>query len=386
MKSLCHFLRAVGGLWLATGTPLAGYSQAPAESVPRAGNSFAPEAIAATMRKANAYQERHPVKPGSNRNWERGTWFTGVMAAWRATGEEAYRDQARRFGDEHQWQPGTEKSGGNILTCTQTYLELYLREPNRAWIEPTIQWLESRRPNTPSGGAIWYFEGGRRYADSLYVGPPALALLAEITGDEKYLHWMNQFFWDVHAELFDPAESLFYRDRRFIGQTTARGKKVLWSRGNGWVFASLPRILEHLPPDAPTRPKFIALFQAMAASLVRRQGPDGLWRPNLADPEEFPMRESSGTGFFCYGLAWGVRGGLLDRETYLPAVRHAWAGLADCVNHEGRVRWGQLVGDRPVAVQEEHSHEYVTGTFLLAGSEVLRLVNAGLLAGDGPPR
>ena len=344
---------------------------------------FSPEAIAEVMRKTNDYQMHHPVMKGANRNWERGTWFTGVMAAYQATGEEAYRGQARRFGEEHQWQPGTEKPGGNVLTCTQTYLELYQLESNRAMIEPTIQWLNSPRPNTPAGGAIWYFGGGRRYADSLYVGPPALALLAKITGEEKYRDWMNQFFWDVHAELFDPQEALFYRDRRFIGQTTVHGKKVLWSRGNGWAFASLPRILDQLPLDAPARPKFVALFGAMAASLVKRQGPDGLWRPNLADMEEFPMRESSGTGFFCYGLAWGIRTALLDRETYLPSVRQAWAGLVDCLSDEGKVRWGQWVGDRPVAITEDSSHEYVTGTFLLAGSEVLKLVKAGVLADSG---
>ena len=117
----------------------------------------------------------------------------------------------------------------------------------------------------------------------------------------------------------------------------------------------------------------------MAAAIAKQQQPDGLWRPNLGDPEEYPMPETSGTGFFCYGLAWGVRNGLLDRGTYLPVVKKAWAGLVSCVSPEGKIQWGQLVGDRPVAVQREHSHEYVTGTFLLAGSEVLRLVKAGAI-------
>jgi hypothetical protein len=37
------------------------------------------------------------------------------------------------------------------------------------------------------------------------------------------------------------------------------------------------------------------------------------------------------------------------------------------------VQWGQDVGDRPVLVKKEDSHEYVTGTFLLAASEVYKL-------------
>jgi hypothetical protein len=41
---------------------------------------------------------------------------------------------------------------------------------------------------------------------------------------------------------------------------------------------------------------------------------------------------------------------------------------------------GQLVGATPVSVQREHRHEYITGTFLLAGSEMFRLSRSGVLA------
>jgi hypothetical protein len=117
----------------------------------------------------------------------------------------------------------------------------------------------------------------------------------------------------------------------------------------------------------------------MAAAIAARQGRDGLWRPNLADPDEFPMPEASGTGFFTYGLAWGVQQDVLDRKAYLPVVEKAWASLVACVSEEGKVEWGQPVGDRPVAVQREDTHEYVTGAFLLAGSQVFTLAANGLI-------
>jgi unsaturated rhamnogalacturonyl hydrolase len=166
---------------------------------------------------------------------------------------------------------------------------------------------------------------------------------------------------------------LFFRDKRFIGQTTKNGKKIIWSRGNGWVFGGVVRILEYLPADDPQRLHYVELLKTMAASLAKCQGADGLWRPNLADPEDFSMPETSGTGFFCYGIAWGINHGFLDRETYLPVVQKAWAGLVKNVSPEGKVLWGQLVGDRPALVMQEHTHEYVTGTFLLAGSEMIKL-------------
>ncbi len=351
-------------------------------------NSFSPEGITALIQKVNAWRVAHPWRP-LDRNWIRATYYTGVMAAYQATGDAAYFEQALRCANQNECAPGNELSGANVLTCGQTYLQLYFLRTNRAYLEPLITWLHSGRSNTPTGAPAWYLEGGRRYADSLYVGPPTLAMLARATGDRKYLDWMNDFYWDIHGELFDRDEGLFYRDQRFRGATNLHGKKIMWSRGNGWVFAGLPRILDHLAQTDPSRPKFEALFKHMAGSLATRLGHDGLWRPNLADPDEFSMPESSGSAFFCYGLAWGVRNGLLDRDVFLTVTKRAWIGLVSCVNPEGKVEWGQLVGDRPVAVKREDSHEYVTGAFLLAGSEVLKLAKEGRIntvRGKPPPK
>jgi len=45
----------------------------------------------------------------------------------------------------------------------------------------------------------------------------------------------------------------------------------------------------------------------------------------------------------------------------------------NAVSDQGKVQWGQLVGEAPVALKKEHSHEYVTATFLLAGTEMMKL-------------
>jgi unsaturated rhamnogalacturonyl hydrolase len=49
---------------------------------------------------------------------------------------------------------------------------------------------------------------------------------------------------------------------------------------------------------------------------------------SLLAPERYPIKETSGSGFYTYALAWGVNQGLLDRAQYEPAVRQAWAALA----------------------------------------------------------
>jgi len=153
------------------------------------------------------------------------------------------------------------------------------------------------------------------------------------------------------------------------------GKKVLWSRGNGWVMASLPRIMEYLPKDNPYFEKYQSLLVSMAAVLKKKQGDDGFWRANLDDPDEFPMPESSGSAFFTYAIAWGINNNLLNADIYKPVVHKAWKGLCSVVDTEGKVGWGQKVGRDPAKIKKEDTGEYVSGAFLLAGSEMLKMVD-----------
>jgi unsaturated rhamnogalacturonyl hydrolase len=73
-------------------------------------------------------------------------------------------------------------------------------------------------------------------------------------------------------------------------------------------------------------------------------------------------------------LAWGINQKILDKQTYLPAVKKAWAGLNSLVSAEGRVGWVQPIGGDPRRNFNADSWEaYGSGAFLLAGSEVIKL-------------
>jgi rhamnogalacturonyl hydrolase YesR len=92
----------------------------------------------------------------------------------------------------------------------------------------------------------------------------------------------------------------------------------------------------------------------------------------LSDPRATPP-ESSGTGFFTFGMAWGVSHGLLDRAIYEPVARRGWAALVRAVLPDGRLGWVQQVGDQPDAVTVEDSQYYGTGAFLLAAGAIADL-------------
>jgi unsaturated rhamnogalacturonyl hydrolase len=365
---------------------------------------FSKSNIKSMIDKVNDYQFSHPWTADDD-NWIRGTYYTGVMACYQATKDGKYLQQCDSWGEKHKWGipsvlPDDEESGANLLTCSQTWLESYMADKNEFKIQPLIEHLQNENIKNPAARPLTYYhEGGLRYVDALFVCPPAFAMLYRVTKDPKYLSWMDSFFWDVYGALYDDNDNLFYRDIRFrqeyscserdalrtdngnVGdsgtcfcyKTTKNGKKVIWSRGNGWAFAGIARILKYTPKDYGNYNKYLAVYLAMANELRKRQQVNGFWYPNLDDPDDYGTKESSGTGFFTYGIAWGINNGLLNREEFLPVIEKSWSALVSAVSKEGKVQWGQLVGAGPYKVLQEDSHEYVTGTFLLAASEMYTL-------------
>jgi rhamnogalacturonyl hydrolase YesR len=139
-------------------------------------------------------------------------------------------------------------------------------------------------------------------------------------------------------------------------------------------MGGLVRILEELPYGYANRSFYEGLYKEMAGKIVSLQQADGLWRSSLLDPLSYPGGEGSGSGFYCYALAWGINHGLLDKGSYEAPVRKAWQALNMLVSPEGRVGWVQPIGADPRKNFNAESYEvYGAGAFLLAGSEVIKL-------------
>lgn len=156
---------------------------------------------------------------------------------------------------------------------------------------------------------------------------------------------------EVH--LYDPTEKQFFRDAPFFDKKTPAGKKTFGSRGDGWGYGGLALMLEHLPADPPTRGFYEKLFRAKTTAILAAQPPDGLWRPSLRDPTQVPLGETSGIGFFVFGLAWGVNHGLLARAKHWPAIPRGWAGLVTRTKPDGFVGYVQAIGAAPAPLTSE---------------------------------
>jgi rhamnogalacturonyl hydrolase YesR len=286
------------------------------------------------------------------------------------SGNDEYLRYAKLWAEANDWKLAPRLRHADDHLCGSTYLDIYEIEKEDYMISPTRQQFDSiLATNTMSGREDW------KWADALFMAPPTWAKLGRITGDRRYYNFLHTQFFDAVIPIYDKEEFLFYRDLRFTNERSANGKKVFWSRGNGWVVGALPRILDNLESNDPYREKYERLLIEMCSSLIELQGKDGLWRASLLDPVEFPMQESSGTAFFCYGMAWGINNGILEKDKYLPAVLDAWKGLCNVVNDNGRLCYVQPGGAAPVEFSERYTHAYAVGGFLLAGEQMIELID-----------
>ena len=332
-------------------------------------NIYSKSFITDQMRKVCDWQLNNPVtiNEKNDNDWARAAFYTGVMATYRTTKDEKYLNAAIAWSESFDWKLAKRLRHADDHAKGQTYLEIYEVKKDPKMIEDVKSTFDSLILNPKPGREDWW------WCDALYMAPPVLVRLAAVTGDQRYIDYLNTMFWDTYDFLYDKEEHLFYRDKSYFDKKTPNGKKTFWARGNGWVMAGTVRVLQYLPKDHPQYNRYVTLLKEMAASVKKIQSKDGLWRPSLLDESEVPHPETSGSSFFCYALTWGINNSILDKKEYLPVVQKAWKGLNIYVTAEGKLQWVQPIGAAPDKVTIDNFQEYGSGAFLLAGSELTKL-------------
>ncbi len=339
--------------------------------------ALAPKAVAKAMRKVGDW-ELERSRPDFNQDWTFAALYRGFMAAGKSLHDHKYTDAMMDAGKKFDWKLGPRETEADDQAIGYMYLDLYHQKHDAKMLEPTkaqfdrVMTLpdvctETCPPWHDQSTPTWW------WADSLFMAPPVWAELYKVTGDKAYLDHMDRFWWVTSKLLYDPQEHLYTRDASFLDRHEKNGKKIFWSRGNGWVIAGLALVLEDMPQDYPSRAQYVEQFQQMASKLATIQSSDGLWRPGLLDAGAYPLPEVSGSAFFVYALAWGINHGILDRGTYLPVVQKGWAGLLSHIYADGRLGSIQPIGAAPDAFKPQSSYVYGVGAFLMAGSEVRQL-------------
>ena len=351
---------------------------ATAQEPRRVSDAWTLEAISCNAKLTADWMTANPKKHNA-RDWTYGAFYAGIAALGLSDPTLPYLDQIRALGATNKWTTLPRTYHADDHCIGQSWLELAAFDNNPVYAERLRQTYDYILAY-PHKGSLDFKEKDNQkrwsWCDALFMSPTVLVRMAGLTGETKYLTFMDQEYKATYDLLYSKEHHLFFRDSRFFDKKTKNGKSVFWCRGNGWVFGSLPVILRDLPADWPARPFYVSLYKEMAAAIKRAQQPDGAWRPSLLDPEDPDLQEMSGTSFFTYGLLWGINNGVLDRAEYLPCVQSAWKTITRNINTEGRLGWVQPVGDRPNGYTEEDHEVYAVGAYLCAAMELRKLVVA----------
>jgi len=322
--------------------------------------------------------------------WIKGAFYKG-LADWAArTNNAEYFEFLKRKAEAVDYALGPRIYHADDHVVGQYYMVLYDRYEDPAMLAPTQKVFDEIIANPsdvsllfePEGTEEGYYKACLKrwcWADALFMSPPVLTKMTAITGDNKYLDFSDSEYWVATDYLFDEGDNLFLRDSRFFETREDNGEKTYWSRGNGWVFSGLTDILRDLPQDHPSRSRYEKLFADMASALIDTQAENGFWPVSLKAGELYPVPESSGTAFFVAGLAWGVKTGRLDKDTYMPTIKKGWDAIRASIRDEGMIGYVQQVGYAPDKVSADETQFYGAGAVLLAGTHMLDLAEAGML-------
>jgi unsaturated rhamnogalacturonyl hydrolase len=306
-----------------------------------------------------------------DRIWTSSVMYVGFLAASEATGDPKYRNAMAEMSKHFDFQLRDRLPNADDVSIGQVYLELHMQDKRSARIGLTKMELDDLLPlKTVKPGddrLPWW------WCDALFMAPPVWAKMYQVTGERKYLDYVHTQWKNTSDLLYDKKERLYARDASYITRTEPNGRKMFWSRGEGWVLGGLARTIGLIPESDPQKPFYVQQLKEMSARIAELQNADGLWHAGMLDPKAYPLPEVSGSALFVYGMAWGVNTGYLDAKTYVPVLKRAWAGILKNVYADGRLGNIQQAGAEPAFYRPTSSFNYGVGGFMLAAAELKKL-------------
>jgi len=319
--------------------------------------------------------------------WTNAVFYIG-LSKWSNSGktETNYSDWLLNIGNTAHWKlaanfkdyPRYQLYHADEMCMGQFYLIMFDKYKDSLYISDTkdrADWIINNPADTTMSHRnkqVW------SWCDALFMAPPVYAQLSKITGEPAYLRYMHNGFVKTYNHLYNKENNLFFRDGSYFDKQEENGEKVFWGRGNGWIISGLANLLEIIPDDYEHRSFYENLFKELAYRLAGLQNQDGFWHASLLDPASYPSPETSATALITHGIAYGINKGLLGSD-YIETVRKAWNALSTVVNEEGKVGYVQPIGADPKKVTAEMTSVYGPGAFLMAGIEVLELIEKGKL-------
>jgi unsaturated rhamnogalacturonyl hydrolase len=319
------------------------------------------------------------VRPSSI--WTRSVFYEGHIAWYVVRPDTAHYNYAYNWAVYFNWEMSKKLNTGtnaDFQCIAQTYIDLYNLAPDPIKIKVAKSCMLY---NIGTGKSTYW-----TWIDAIQMAMPIYAGLGKITGDTTYYHYMWDSYMYTRNTLgvvgtYNPKDSLWWRDANYNRTVVdPYGKPIYWSRGNGWVYAALVRVLNTIPKTEAHYQQYLNDYLAMSGAILRWQREDGFWNPSMVSPNYYGGKETTGTGLFVYGMAWGINQGLLSRSKYLDAVQKGWSALSrDAIHPNGFLGWVQGTGASPADSQPlgyniiPNFEDFGAGCVLLAAAESWKL-------------
>ncbi|MET3127948.1 unsaturated rhamnogalacturonyl hydrolase [Arcicella rosea] len=228
----------------------------------------------------------------------------------------------------------------------------------------------SEHPRTKEGG-FWHKQiyPNQMWLDGLYMVEPFYAEYSKAFNQpQNFDDIANQFIW-MEKNARDTKTGLLYhgydesREQKWADKTTGRSPNF-WGRSIGWYIMALADVLDTFPKEHPKRNELIAIYQRLAAAIVKYQDPkEGCWYQVVDKLNgKGNYLEASGSSMMVYGLAKGVRMGYLDKSYSLNAkkgydgiLRNFISTESNGINHLEKVVLVSGLGGNPY---RDGSYEY----------------------------
>ena len=354
------------------------------------------------LKKANADTQ---LKQGGFRltSYEWGVTYSGVLAAYKATGDGAYLDYVkkrhqlladiapvyqkiyakdkaidvniRRVIDPH----ALDDAGAvccSMIKATLMGNSQYPATAIRPLIDNYADYIMNKEFRLADGTfARIRPQKNTVWLDDMFMGIPTVAYMGVLTGDGKYFDEAARQVLQFAQRMWVPEKGLF---RHGWVEEMDPHPAFHWGRANGWAILTMCEVLDVLPVSHPKYGEILNLLKTHAAGLARLQQHDGFWH-QLLDRNDTYL-ESSATAIYTYCLAHGVNQGWLDAKAYGPVAQLGWHAVASSVNAKGQVE-DVCVGTgmafdpafyayRPTHVMAAHGY----GPVLWAGAEMINLL------------
>lgn len=170
--------------------------------------------IKETMKKVADWQIANPNKGAEHGDlsWTNAVLYVGMLdwaeLAEREDGNKDYFKWLTRIGSRNGWQPDKRMYHADDIAVSQLFIDLYRKYKNKYMLNPTIARTDWVMKNPPTDDFKLDYRKPETlerwtWCDALFMAPPVYTKLYVLTGDKKYIKFMNREYKATYDHLFD---------------------------------------------------------------------------------------------------------------------------------------------------------------------------------------